>query len=93
VNLQCDLIPNNWETSSRVRAEPIDSLELAETLAAVEQLNDTLREVLVARVWGQLSLDEVAQLCGVSAATAFRRYEAALKELRTKLELNCKERT
>lgn len=74
---------------SRAAAESVcsaaDTLELAETLAAVEQLEPELREVLVARLWGQLSLEEVGKLCGVSAATAFRRYEAALKALRVKL--------
>jgi len=76
----------------RVEAVPTseaDPLEIAETLAAVEELEDELREVLVARVWGQLSLEEVARLCGVSTATAFRRYEAALKALRAKLETKC----
>lgn len=74
-------------------SNPTDGLELQEALAAVEQLSDDLREVLVARVWGQLSLEEVGQLCGISTATAFRRYEAALKELRVKLELNCEQRS
>lgn len=69
--------------------DPAVSLELTETLEAVDQLDEELREVLVARVWGQLSLEEVGQLCGISTATAFRRYESALKALRTKLELNC----
>ena len=72
-----------------VPADQADPMEIAETLAAVEELEDELREVLVARVWGQLSLEEVARLCGVSTATAFRRYEAALKVLRTKLETKC----
>ena len=75
-----------------VAADQTDTLEIAETLAAVEELEDELREVLVARVWGQLSLEEVARLCGVSTATAFRRYEAALKALRVKLETKCENR-
>jgi RNA polymerase sigma factor (sigma-70 family) len=62
-----------------------DPLELAETLAAVEQLEPELRDVLVARIWGQLSLEQIAQLCGISTSTAFRRYEAALRQLRTML--------
>ncbi|MSR60049.1 MAG: sigma-70 family RNA polymerase sigma factor [Planctomycetaceae bacterium] len=66
-----------------------DRIEIEETIAAVEELDDELREVLVARVWGQLSLEEVAELCGVSTATAFRRYEAALKALRSKVESKC----
>jgi len=94
---------NGWGTSGREReqascrgevaaANEADPLEIAETLAAVEELDDELREVLVARVWGQLSLEEVARLCGVSTATAFRRYEAALKALRAKLETKCENR-
>src|SRR5688572_5994708 len=46
-----------------------DPLELAETLAAVESLDAELREVVVARVWGQLSLEEIGRLCGISTAT------------------------
>ena len=69
-----------------------DPIEMMETVAAVEELADELREVLVARVWGQLTLEEVAKLCGVSTATAFRRYEAALKALRSKRESNCENR-
>lgn len=66
-------------------SERADALELAETMQAVEQLEDELRELLVARIWGRLSFDEIGQLCGVSAATAFRRYQQALEALRQKL--------
>lgn len=65
---------------------PADPLEIAEAIAAVEQLDSELREVLVARLWGQLTLAEVGALCGVSTATAQRRYEAAIKALRSQLE-------
>jgi len=63
-----------------------DPLEIAEVGAAVEELPDELREVLVARIWGGLSLEEVARLCGISAATAWRRYQAALTTMREKLD-------
>lgn len=62
-----------------------DSLDQAEVLAAVETLADEFREVLVARLWGQLSLEEVARLCGISTTTAFRRYNAAIQILRDQL--------
>jgi RNA polymerase sigma-70 factor (ECF subfamily) len=71
------------------RSDSADPLELAETLAAVEQLDDNLRDVLVARIWGQLSLEEIGRLCGISAATAHRRYEAALKKLKSQLKSPC----
>jgi RNA polymerase sigma-70 factor (ECF subfamily) len=82
-----------WADLRSWAAPDADPLELRETLAAVEALDDELREVLVARVWGQLSLEEVARLCGVSTATAFRRYHAALETLRTKLEPRTEKRS
>jgi RNA polymerase sigma-70 factor (ECF subfamily) len=75
-----------WAEFESATTDPADSLEMVETLAAVEALDDELREVLVARVWGQLSLEEVGELCGISTATAFRRYQAALQTLRARLE-------
>ena len=69
-----------------------DSLETAETLAAVDELDEPLREVLVARIWGRLPLEEIGKLCGISTATAYRRYEAALKTLRTKFDSKCERR-
>ena len=69
-----------------------DSLELAEAVAAMEQLDAELREVLIARIWGQLSLEEVGRLCGISTATAFRRYQAALETLRSMLNSSCEKR-
>jgi RNA polymerase sigma-70 factor (ECF subfamily) len=70
----------------------IDPSDVAETVAAVETLEEQLREVLVARLWGQLSLEEVAKLCGISTTTAFRRYQAAIQSLRAKLAPKCEER-
>jgi RNA polymerase sigma-70 factor (ECF subfamily) len=84
------------QASARKEAAPdrtSDSLEVAEAVAAVEDLVPELREVLVARVWGQLSLAEVAELCGISTTTAFRRYEEALRTLRNKLESPANKRT
>src|SRR5262245_19835851 len=48
-----------------IAAETADPLELAEMVAAVEGLDTELWEVLVARIWGQLSLAEIGQLCGI----------------------------
>ncbi len=72
--------------------EPADRVEVQETLAAVEALPLELRDILVARVWGQLTLEETAQLCGLSTATTFRRYQTALQTLRAKLASNSETR-
>jgi RNA polymerase sigma-70 factor (ECF subfamily) len=81
-----------WARAEAAADPSIDPTDLADTLAAVESLDEELREVLVARLWGQLSLAEVAKLCGTSTTTAFRRYEAALTALRAKLAPKCEER-
>ena len=73
--------------SSDQRETKFDAEELA---LALDQLNDDEREVVVARTWGELGFAEIALMLDISTATAFRRYEAGLKELRKQLETRCK---
>ena len=61
------------------------SLEDAELRNAVDSLPEELREVVIARVWGELTLAEVSNITGHSIATTHRRYEQALNELRKSL--------
>ena len=81
-----------WAQAKVSASNLADDTNLAETLAVVESLEEELREVLVARLWGRLSLEEVGKLCGVSTATAFRRYQAALESLRNRMAPHCEER-
>ncbi len=81
-----------WAQAKVSASNLADDTNLAETLAAVESHEEELREVLVARLWGRLSLEEVGKLCGVSTATAFRRYQAALESLRNRMAPHCEER-
>ena len=64
----------------------IDARSAAE---ALETLTANDREIVVARVWGGLTFVEIGQLVGTSDSTAHRRYEAALKSLRARLETAC----
>jgi RNA polymerase sigma factor (sigma-70 family) len=57
--------------------------------AALEQLPIELRETIVARLWGGLSLEQVAELTGVSLSTAWRRYRSGLAALRERLGVPC----
>ncbi len=63
-----------------------DADELA---IALDSLDDDSRQAVIARTWGELEFVEIGELLGVSASTAFRRYEAGLAALRTKLETIC----
>jgi len=59
-----------------------DSEELAETLA---RLPDLEREIVVARIWGELSFERIADLVGISSSSVHRRYRGALLLLREML--------
>jgi RNA polymerase sigma-70 factor (ECF subfamily) len=60
----------------------IDSREAARALA---ELPLEQRELIVARLWGGLTFDELADLAGCSLPTAHRRYQAGLDSLRERL--------
>jgi RNA polymerase sigma factor (sigma-70 family) len=58
--------------------------ELASKLLA--DLDSETREVIVGRLWGGLTFDEIARLQGCSLSTAHRRYQAGLTRLHARLE-------
>jgi RNA polymerase sigma-70 factor (ECF subfamily) len=67
--------------------KPVDDrLSAQDATRLLAELTLELREVVVARLWGGLTFDEVAQLVGCSLPTAQRRYEAGLAALRERLE-------
>jgi RNA polymerase sigma factor (sigma-70 family) len=65
----------------------VDGLDAKEAVAALERLPAEQREVIVARLWGGLSFEQIAELAGCSASTAFRRFDAGIEALRK--ELGC----
>jgi len=61
---------------------PSGSLETALALqSALATLPEEQREVIVLRVWGQLTFEEVAAVVGVSPNTAASRYRYGLAKL------------
>jgi RNA polymerase sigma factor (sigma-70 family) len=87
----------NWARGERRRAEhhrrasegqeawfledrdpAIDPEELEELL---RRLPDLEREIVIARIWGELSFEQIATLVGVSTSAAHRRYQKALSLL------------
>jgi RNA polymerase sigma-70 factor (ECF subfamily) len=66
--------------------ELIDGRVATECLSA---LDDDEREVIIARIWGGLTLEEISDLVGSSIATVHRRYQSGLTRLRAKLETRC----
>ena len=66
-----------------------ETLDARQVAAAVGSLPDEEREVLVARLWGQLSFREIGRVTGTSESTAHRRYQSALVRLREKVSPSC----
>ncbi len=55
-----------------------ETVDLEPLLTKLPQLE---REIVVARIWGELSLQQVAELIGQSTSSVHRRYHSALAEL------------
>jgi RNA polymerase sigma factor (sigma-70 family) len=67
----------------------VDAAGLAEALASLE---GSRREAVTARIWGQLSFEQIGQVMGVSTSTAHRHYLAGLADLRERLGEPCTSR-
>jgi RNA polymerase sigma factor (sigma-70 family) len=67
----------------------VDGLDAGTAAAALGRLGAEQREVIVARLWGGLSFEQVGTIVGCSASTAFRRYAAGVEELRKQLGVTC----
>jgi RNA polymerase sigma-70 factor (ECF subfamily) len=75
-------------------AEPqIDGLDAAAAVTALEALPADQREVIVARLWGGMTLQQVADVTGCSVSSAHRRYESGIAALRERLGVPCPKKT
>jgi RNA polymerase sigma-70 factor (ECF subfamily) len=77
------------------RAEPWfetcegDRLDAQEATQALQRLPIEQRETIVARLWGQLSFEEIAELTGSSTSSVHRWYQKGLAALRERLGVSC----
>ena len=62
----------------------------ASAKAAMEALPDVQREIIVLRIWGQMTLKEIAQITGSSTSSVFDQYRAGLKALREAMGVECR---
>ena len=63
-----------------------DRLEQEELAALLDELSSEQREIVVLRIWGGLSWQQIAELTETSSSTAQRRFVAVLEILRKRLE-------
>jgi RNA polymerase sigma-70 factor (ECF subfamily) len=71
---------NNWFVSD-VGASDVNDMIQRE----MANLPDDLREVLILRVWGEMTFPSIAQLLAIPVATATSRYRYAVERLKPKL--------
>ncbi|WZO95801.1 sigma-70 family RNA polymerase sigma factor [Isosphaeraceae bacterium EP7] len=65
-------------------------LDPDEAQASLTALPDPQREVIVARLWGALTFEQIGELIGVSSSTAHRLYQTGLSTLRERLGVPCR---
>lgn len=66
----------------RVGPAAADPAAIAALADGVAQLDELPREAVVLRVWGRMTLAEIGAALGVSTATAGRRYQEGIDQLR-----------
>src|SRR3954469_16311433 len=71
------------------RSANVQTFDDSSAIEALKQLNDVDRELVVMRIWGELTFDEIACSMNTATSTAFRQYERALTRLRKILESPC----
>lgn len=68
----------------------IDSrLDATTVTESLKELDANFREIITARIWGELSFEQIGEVVGTSSSTAHRRYVEGLELLREKLGATC----
>lgn len=78
--------------AARAERQPCDvwrNSEAAELAEHLDRLPDGAREIVVARIWGGLSFEEIAGAVDKSRATVWRHYQAAIEALRESYGVSC----
>jgi RNA polymerase sigma-70 factor (ECF subfamily) len=89
---------HRYETAAAARApawfvpSDVTGLDVEVTTAALQALPLEQREVIVAHLWGGLTFEQIGEVAGCSAATAYRAYVAGLSALRERLRVPCPNR-
>ena len=65
---------------------PNDTLPAKEAAEKLAELPSQQREIVVLRIWNQLSFDEIAELTDTPKTSVFRTYSEALSELKRMLQ-------
>lgn len=67
-----------------------DLIDAGEAQRALESLSGEQREVIVMRIWGQMTLAEIAEVTGEAISTLFSRYRQGLARVKQLMEASCR---
>lgn len=89
---------NHYESSASgldVWFEPDAGSRMDAALAMqwIEQLPDVQRQIVTARIWGELTFEQIAEVVDRPTATVFRLFREALDTLRQQMETPTEKRT
>jgi RNA polymerase sigma factor (sigma-70 family) len=73
--------------------QPGTAMASAEVQEALHQVPQEQREVIVLRIWCDMTLQEIAAILDQPLSTVFSRYKAGLAAVRERLESPCKKST
>jgi RNA polymerase sigma factor (sigma-70 family) len=79
-------LANRLVTTGPASESRLDALAATE---ALEQLEPDAREIVVMKIWGGLTFEEIASALSLSISTTHRQYHQALERLRQFLESPC----
>ena len=75
-----------WHDRLLGKSAGSDRQELIDSLAA---LSESRQEIVLLKVWGNLTFDEMAEVLGRSPATLHREYHRAVAQLRNQWDAPC----
>jgi RNA polymerase sigma factor (sigma-70 family) len=80
--VELEHVQSEW--FERQQTNPIDA-EAAQT--ALAGLAEDMREVVVLRIWGQMTLKEIGVVLSLPVSSVFHKYQTAMEALRKKMEM------
>ena len=78
------------QTPAWFESRPDDRLDAQHAQVLLQELPIEQREVVALRIWGQLTLQEIARIVGVSVSTVHHRYQNTLQTMRERMDKPCK---
>ena len=66
-----------------------DALDAVEVQRALQDLPESEREVVIARIWGDLTFGEIASVIGSSTSSTHRLFEKGIRTLKERFNASC----